>query len=454
MNPFLRTCVLATTASSSLLLSPAALAADPTELEARIDALESAAADLRRQSEEMAAALQAARAEIARLQEAAATPPAAPAAEPFAPPPPLPPPTTSTAASANAFNPAISLVLNGEYAHHSLDPESYARAGFPLAGEAGPGADGLSLGETEIALSANIDDRFYGQVTLAVESEDGEDELGIEEAFIDASGLPGGVLLRAGRFFSNIGYLNNHHTHTDSFPDRPLPYQAFLGNHYIDDGVQLRWLAPTDLFLELGGELLRGQSFPAGGASHDGVGATTVFAHAGGDVGLEHSWLAGISVLDTEVTDGEDGFAGDARLWIADFTWKWAPDGNLADGGVQVRGEWIRDEREGVFIDADDPTLVEAWDGTRHGAYLEGVYRFDRRWEAGYRYDWLRADRDGPVASEFDPDRHGVVLTWRNSEFSLVRLLLSRDRPNPDDTDTALLLQYQAALGAHGAHKF
>ena len=66
--------------------------------------------------------------------------------------------------------------------------------------------------------------------------------------------LPDGFSLRLGRFYSNIGYLNSHHAHTDNFFDRPLPYQAFLGNQYGDDGVQLRWVAPTALFLELGGE--------------------------------------------------------------------------------------------------------------------------------------------------------------------------------------------------------
>ena len=48
----------------------------------------------------------------------------------------------------------------------------------------------------------------------------------------------------------------------------------------------------------------------------------------------------------------------------------------------------------------------------------------------------------------------GEVLTWRNSEFSLVRLQLSRDRPGPGTADTAITLQIQTALGAHGAHKF
>src|SRR5687768_901792 len=186
---------------------------------------------------------------------------------------------------ANAFNPAISIILNGSYSHHSLDPDAYARSGFPLAGESGPSANGFSLGESEISFAANIDDKFYGQLTLAMESEDGEDHLGVEEAYIDTTALPDGLSLRAGRFFSNIGYLNSHHAHTDNFFDRPLAYQAFLGGQYGDDGVQLRWVAPTALFLELGGEVFRGQAFPSGGAQHGGIGARTLFAHLGGDVG-------------------------------------------------------------------------------------------------------------------------------------------------------------------------
>src|SRR5207344_864123 len=115
----------------------------------------------------------------------------------------------------------------------------------------------------------------YGQLTMSV---DGDDQLGVEEAYIDTTTLPNGLSLRAGRFLSNIGYLNSHHAHTDKFFDRPLAYQAFLGNGYGDDGVQLRWVAPTDLYLELGGEIFRGENYPSGGAGHAGAGVKTLFA--------------------------------------------------------------------------------------------------------------------------------------------------------------------------------
>ncbi|QIL21208.1 hypothetical protein [Thermomonas sp. HDW16] len=360
----------------------------------------------------------------------------------------------SSSGNANAFNPAMSVILNGSYSHHSLNPDGYVRSGFPLAGEAGPGAQGLSLGESEVSLSSNIDDKFYGQLTMAVGSEDGEDHLGVEEAYIDTTALPNGFSLRLGRFFSNVGYLNSHHAHTDSFFDRPLPYQAFLGNQYGDDGAQLRWVAPTTLFLEVGGEVFRGQHYPSGGAQQGGVGTRTLFAHIGGDAGANNEWLAGVSMLKTKSAGSEDGFAGDAKVYIADATWKWAPHGNFKDGGFTLRGEYILDDRNGLWVDPEDAGNTLAWNGQRRGAYLEGVYRFNRTWDAGYRYDKLWGDAALPFGSAFDPSRGSVQLTWRNSEFSLFRLQLSRDTPNPADNDNTITLQYQTSFGAHGAHKF
>ena len=112
---------------------------------------------------------------------------------------------SSAGSNANAFNPAISIILNGSYSHHSLDPTAYARAGFPIVGEGGPSANGFSLGESELSLASNIDDKFYGQLTLTAESEDGQDHIGVEEAFVDTTSLPDNFSVRAGRFYSNIG---------------------------------------------------------------------------------------------------------------------------------------------------------------------------------------------------------------------------------------------------------
>jgi len=66
----------------------------------------------------------------------------------------------------------------------------------------------------------------------------------------------------------------------------------------------------------------------------------------------------------------------------------------------------------------------------------------------------LWGDNEGPYASSFDPYRHTLMAAWRNSEFSMIRLQVSHDKPNGTDTDNTVTLQYQTSLGAHGAHKF
>ena len=72
-----------------------------------------------------------------------------------------------------SFNPDISLILAGGAAHLSNDPARYAIPGFMLGAETGPGERGLSLAESELVMSANVDDLFYGQFTAALSPQTG-----------------------------------------------------------------------------------------------------------------------------------------------------------------------------------------------------------------------------------------------------------------------------------------
>ena len=111
---------------------------------------------------------------------------------------------------------------------------------------------------------ANVDPYMSAALTVAF---DGGGAAAVEEAFIQSTSMPGGLTLKGGRFFSGVGYLNERHAHNWMFIDMPLPYRAFMGGQYGDDGVQVRWLAPTEFFLEFGAEAFRGDAFPAGGAA-------------------------------------------------------------------------------------------------------------------------------------------------------------------------------------------
>src|SRR3546814_10540246 len=69
--------------------------------------------------------------------------------------------------SGNGFNPKISLILNGQYAHYSSDAPATV-AGTLLGGESDYAPEGFSIGETELALEANIDDQFHGWTAISV----------------------------------------------------------------------------------------------------------------------------------------------------------------------------------------------------------------------------------------------------------------------------------------------
>ena len=64
-----------------------------------------------------------------------------------------------------------------------------------------------------------------------------------------------------------------------------------LGEERLDDdGLQLKWLAPTDIYLQFGAEVGSGLNFPASDRATNGAGAWALYAHVGGDVGDSHTW--------------------------------------------------------------------------------------------------------------------------------------------------------------------
>lgn len=374
-------------------------------------------------------------------------------------------PERAGAIASNVFNPALGVIFQGQAWAYDNDPADYYIPGFPLGGEAGLAPQGLAVAETEININANVDDKFTAWLTAPIVVEDGEAGIEIEEAWIETLKLPGGLSLRMGRFFSNIGYLNARHAHTWDFADQPLIYRAFLGSQYLDDGLQIRWLAPADFYLELSGELLRGGRYPAGGAADSGFGSYTLAAHTGGDVGFSNSWLFGFSWLHAESDDRESGsaddpliFNGDTDLLIADFVWKWAPNGNSRQRNFIFQAEYMLRSEEGAYALSD--ALPLPWDIDQQGWYAQAIYQPWPQWRIGTRIERLSSDTPGPVfaGSVLDPrgenpSRYSLMVDWSNSEFSRLRLQYNHDRSGVEN-DHQFALQYIYSIGAHGAHAF
>lgn len=445
------------------LAARADTAADVAALRHEIDTLRADYAARMRALDERLQAAEAALAAAAAAPPAAAPPPAAPvAAAPAAP-----------AGGANAFNPAISLILSGLYTHTSLDPAQYAISGFALPPGAaiGPGTRGLSLAESELGLTANVDPWWSGAANIAIEP---DDTVSVEEAWVRTTALDHGLGLKLGRFFSAIGYLNSQHAHTWDFVDAPLAYQAMLGTQYGDDGVQLAWIAPTELYLELGAELGRGRSWPGTDTSRNGVGMASLQAHLGSDVGASHSWRAGLSVLQAKADDQQlaatdaagnavtNAFTGTTRVWVADAVWKWAPNGNPVERNFKLQGEWLRSRRAGTLVyDLGHTDSAGDYRVVQSGWHLQGVWQFTRGWRVGLRDERLDAgnpdygaNRGVLAGSGFRPSKVSAMVDYSFSEFSRLRLQIAQDRAREGAADHQVFLQYQMSLGAHGAHSF
>ncbi len=384
-----------------------------------------------------------------------------------------PPATSRRRIADNSFNPSIGMILNGQYRQFSEGENEFA--GFAVSHEGERGEEGLGIGHSEISLSANVDDKFYASSTVAIVEHAGTTETELEEVYIQTlpgAGLPVGMSVKAGRAFWTLGYLNEHHSHADDFADRPLPYRVFMNHAFNDDGVQVSYLLPTEIYSEIGGGIYRGDDFPYGGSRGSGTGAWSAFARIGGDIGDNQSWRAGAYVLSGEAetsrlsNDDSVDFTGDSDLQILDLRYVWAPTGNARDREVIVQAEYFQREEDGLYTVFDpnsgNPIATGAVDKkSDDGWYVQGVYKFSPQWRVGARYSQLMSDTTPAILLNtvlddqgHDPEALSFMVDWTNSEFSRVRFQLNREELSSGVTDEQAILQYVMSIGAHGAHKY
>ena len=381
----------------------------------------------------------------------------------------------------SALNPGVSVILNGVYGNFSRDPKTYRLNGFvPTMGDVAPGRRGLSLGESELAFMSNIDHMFRGTLVASISPDNSS--IDVEEGYIQTIGLSNGFTIKAGRLFSAVGYQNQVHAHAWDFADTPLAMKVFLGNQLNEDGIQFKWVAPTDLYFDIGVELGRGRQFPSGvDRNKNGFGSTNLFTHLGGDLGQSIAWQTGLSHLWTSPRDRAyadldstgkgvvNSFTGKSRLWVLDAVLKWAPNGNPTYNNFKLQGEYFRRNEDGnLTFDKAGAALTDGLTSRQSGWYLQGVYQFLPQWRVGYRYDRLDSGTtniglvnsgalsaaDFPILGGYNPKRNTLMVDWNPSEFSRIRLQFARDYSRLNQPDNQILLQYIVSLGAHGAHRF
>jgi hypothetical protein len=237
----------------------------------------------------------------------------------------------SAVTSGSAFNPQISVTLDGNYYQDdtkrgdgaALVGEAYQAGGrAPNYAEDGHdhgddghahvfAKDGFNFREAELSFSATVDPYFDAAAYISI---DGDGNVDLEEAYFQTRALPWGLQVKGGKFLSDFGYINRQHPHQWAFVDQNLPYLNLLGDHGLQDtGLQLTWVPDLPFYALIGGEALQGNQEVFGatvsdaeqaafdlGSTNTGPRLYTLFAKAAPELGRNHALQFGVSYAHAE----------------------------------------------------------------------------------------------------------------------------------------------------------
>jgi hypothetical protein len=320
--------------------------------------------------------------------------------------------------------PDISAIGSFSLVHDTYD----VPARSPREGPQGPAQKPtFRFEELELGLQSVVDPYARADVFVSFTPA----EVAVEEAYLTTLGLPAGLQVKAGRFFSPLGRLNARHPHTWEFVDAPLARGRLVADEVLaGPGVDVAWLAPLPWFAEL---QVAGQSTaPYGGAERlTGVVALQQYVQLGDATTLG----VGLSAARRDEAPGvfRDLAGVDASLHVR-------PPGTRA--WLNLQGELqARRFRGGPG--------TEGGDG--RGGYVQAVWREGPYVALGGRYDQAPA---GGAAAPGTERRWSALGAWYLTEFQRLRLQVAYDRRPGGQDGWESILHLEFAIGAHGAHPF
>lgn len=398
--------------------------------------------------------------------------------------------SNQSVSSGSAFNPAISLILSGNFYQDSESGKLLAPAGINNL-PAPVDDQGFNLGETELVFSATVDPNFDASANIVLTG-DGEAE--VEEAWFETRQLPYGLKVRAGKMKSNIGYLNSQHAHTWDFADQNLAYNALLGGEGISDtGLRMEWLPDLPLYTLLGAEALQGKQESVGvaQAAFDTSAATgavpeekngprifSTYVKVSPELGDNHTLLLGLWNLrvqqqqETAASSPNDFLLdGHESLYGVEAVYKYDGGGENGAGSLKLQSEFLHGNKNlnvavfngsATYGNGNSVNLGDKVNSRESAWYLQAVYGIAPRLQFG-----LRFDQSGLGSTISEPGsstelkystRSSAALTWNLTEFSRLRAQYSKadinDANGMSQKYDQYFLTYSMSLGTHGAHKF
>lgn len=355
-----------------------------------------------------------------------------------------------------------------------------------------PKRRGFTLQQAELTLVGAVDPYFQAEAHLLAT----EDDIELEEAFIQTLALPYGLELEVGYFLTEFGRLNPTHPHAWNWLDQPIVNTRLFGGEGMRGaGMRLAKLLPTPWYSqfhvgvqnadgEFMASFLGGEIGHAHGAEEEaeheelGIGGRPIverdvrnlkdlvyLVRWENAVDLSRTWSGkfGVSGLYGPNFTGPDG-----ETWIygADFLLKWLPETNRRGRPfLRLEGEISQRElKADEFFDEVEDESIAGGTLKDWGFYVQGLYGFNGLWSAGLRYEYASGSGDnlehegsypGRRDDPFRDNRSRIspLLVYSPSEFSRIRLQYNYDHADHLRSDAhTVWLGFEALIGAHPAH--
>ncbi len=357
-----------------------------------------------------------------------------------------------TTGFSNTFNPAIGFTADSLFAFNSRH-------------DSGDEWNKFHLRSAELGISSFIDP--YGWAYAVIESHMGE-HVELPEA---AGNLYVGpddwnLRLKAGKFLTDFGKINQVHDHDLPFTERPPVLEDFLGGANIGTGAELhQWFGLTE---DIPLRWSLGMFNETQGHSHavDAVENDEDTSRSTGYRGFRDFACAGRVTVYTELSDAWTLQVGTSALYQGEQevfretvpgTWRGYDLENRLTNGVDITLKWLEATGGSSLVWGTEILRSRAhyldsrWNPGRvyrdHalGGYSYLLYKWNQHWSAYVMYDRHQV----PGRSRLGRADYSAGITWDLSHFNRLRLHYSYRNIEGGEDSHVVYLQWVFVIGTH-----